>query len=82
MSVLETLSAVKAQLLKARTEILGKIVDLESAIDAAGQPSAEVTAALEELTSVAQSLDDIVPDAPVEDAPVEVEDAPAVEAEA
>lgn len=83
VSVVETLALVKGQLLKAREEIVSKLADLEAAVAAAGEPSADVTAALDELRTVAQSLDDVVPDAVVEDAPVEVEveDAPAVESE-
>lgn len=75
MSVVESLGAIKAQLVKARTEIVGKIADLEAALAASGEPSAEVTAALDEIRGIAQSLDDVVADAPVAapDEPVEDE---------
>lgn len=70
MGLAEDLGAVKEQLTKASTEITGKITALEDALANAGEPSAEVTAAVADLKTVAQSLDDIVADAPVEE-PVE-----------
>lgn len=72
MSLVDTLAAVRDQLVKARVEITGKIADLESALAAAGEPTPEVTAALDDLVKAAAALDDVVPDAPVE-VPVEEE---------
>lgn len=69
MSLADDLAGVKDQLTKASTEITGKIADLEDALANAGEPSAEVTAAVADLKAVAQGLDDIVPDVPAE--PVE-----------
>ena len=66
MSVVESLAAIKDQLVKARSEIVEKIDSLEEAVGEAGQPTPEVVAALEDLRGVAQSLDDVVADAPVE----------------
>ena len=81
MSVVESLAAIKDQLVKARSEIVEKIDSLEEAVGEAGQPTPEVVAALEDLRGVAQSLDDVVADAPVE--PVEpVEPVAVVEDEA
>jgi len=56
-------SSVKDELLKAKTEILDKIQDLENATQDA-ELSPEATAALTDLKSAAQGLDDIVPDVP------------------
>jgi hypothetical protein len=56
-------SSVKDELLKAKTEILDKIQDLENATQDA-ELSPEATAALNDLKSAAQALDDVVPDAP------------------
>lgn len=58
----EAVDAVVAQLVHASDEIKAEIAALE-----AREPSVDLTA----LKTAAQSLDDIVPDAPVEDAPVE-----------
>jgi len=80
MSVVETLQVIKDQLVKSRTEIVSKIADLEAAVAASGEPSAEVTSALDELRGVAQSLDDVVVDAVVAaDVAVEDEASPVVE---
>lgn len=73
MSVVESLGAIKAQLVKARSEIVEKIDSLEEAVGEAGQPTPEVVAALEDLRGVAQSLDDVVADVPVPDVVVEDE---------
>lgn len=73
MSVAESLGVIKDQLVKSRTEIVSKIADLEAAVAASGEPSAEVTSALDELRGIAQSLDDVVADAVVA-ADVVVED--------
>jgi len=56
-------SSVKDELLKAKTEILDKIQDLENATQDA-ELSPEATTALNDLKSAAQGLDDIVPDVP------------------
>ncbi len=61
--IVDTLNTVNTQLVKARVEILGKIADLEARLAEAGNTSAEVTAALAELKSTAQGLDEIVADA-------------------
>jgi hypothetical protein len=54
-------SSVKDELLKAKTEILDKIQDLENATQDA-ELSPEATAALNDIKSAAQALDDIVVD--------------------
>ena len=59
------LTAVKAQLDKAKQEIVDKLAALEAAIVAAGNTTAEVDAALADLKGAAQGLDDLNPDAPV-----------------
>lgn len=58
------LLAVKAQLSKAAGEIVGKISSLEAALAAAGATTPEVDAAVADLKTLAQALDDVVPDAP------------------
>jgi hypothetical protein len=60
------LTALKAQTEKAKSEVLAKIADLESAIAAAGNTTPEVDAALAALKTSVQGVDDIVPDAPAE----------------
>ena len=82
MSVQESIDSVVAQLTKARAEIvqardelLASIADVQEQLDSVEAPEdVDLTA----LTAAAQSLDDIVPDAPevpdeepVEDVPVE-----------
>lgn len=56
----DAVDAIVAQLGKASDEIKAQIAELE-----AREPSVDLTA----LKAAAQSLDDIVPDAPVEDTP-------------
>lgn len=65
LSNVESLAAAVEQLQKAKAEIVSKLVALEDAV-AAGE---DLTGPLSELAAVAQSLDDVVPDAP--EAPVE-----------
>lgn len=60
----EMLRAMKDQFMKAKGEIVGKIEALSDAVDTAGGTTPEVDAAMADLQSVAQQLDDIVPDAP------------------
>jgi len=77
MSTQAQVDAVVDQLVKARSEIVAakdqlvaKIVDLQNQLDA-GVPAFDVD--LSDLKAVAQSLDDIVPDAVVEE-PAEEDD--------
>ncbi len=66
MNQAEELAALKTlttQLGKASDEIQAKLKALQDAIDA-GTVTPEVEAAVAELTTAAQKLDDIVPDAP------------------
>lgn len=72
MSQQDAVDAVVAELGKAKTEIVGKIADLQAQIDA-GVPAEQLD--LSALTAAAQALDDVVPDAP---APV-VDPVPPVE---
>lgn len=60
---IKLLEDLKDQLTKANREIQDKIALLQDAIDNADVPKG-VTDALDNLKVVAQSLDDIVPDAP------------------
>lgn len=67
MSTQATIDAVVAQLSKARGEIvaardelLARIADIQDQLDSAGADEVDLSA----LTAVAQTLDDIVPDAP------------------
>jgi hypothetical protein len=78
MSTQAQVDAVVDQLVKARSEIVAakdqlvaKIVDLQNQLDA-GVPAEQVD--LSGLKAVAQSLDDIVPDAVVEEPTEEDED--------
>lgn len=64
-AVQDTVNQIADQLAKAKTEIVTKIADLEAQIAAGETPD------LEPLKALAQSLDDVVPDAPVEEPPVE-----------
>lgn len=58
------LTALAAQADKAKAEILAKFADLQAAIDAAGNTTPEVDAALAALATSIQATDDLVPDAP------------------
>lgn len=58
------LTGVATQLSKASGEIVAKIGDLEVAIANAGNTTPEVDAAVANLKTIAQALDDIVPDTP------------------
>lgn len=60
----DIVDAVVAQLGKAKGEIIAKLTDLQGQLDAAGV-SEQVD--LSPLVQIAQSLDDIVPDAPAEE---------------
>ena len=81
MALADDLNAVKDQLVKAQSEIVAKISDLESALADAGTVPAAVTEAVDALKGVAQALDDVVPDVvpeppvveepPVEEPPVD-----------
>jgi hypothetical protein len=57
-----TLTALGAQLDKAKTEIVTEIQALKTALDTAEIP-AEAQASLDKLTTLAQALDDLNPDA-------------------
>jgi hypothetical protein len=62
-----SLEAIKAQLLKAKGEIVAKIQALEDSIAINNDNlSDESQKALDDLKTIAQQFDDIVPDAPVE----------------
>ena len=67
LSNADSIAGFVAQLGKAKDEIVGKIASLEAAA-AAGE---DLSAQLADLAVAAQALDDVVPDAPVEDAPAE-----------
>jgi len=58
----KALADIDAKLEKARTEITGKIAELQTALENTDIP-AEAQAALDALSTSAQALDDIVPDA-------------------
>lgn len=62
----DAINAIAAQLTKAKTELIAKLVDAQAQIDAAGVAE---QVDLSELTSVAQALDDIVPDPTDESTP-------------
>lgn len=57
------IEALTAQNDKARAEVLGKIADLQAALDAAGTVDPAVLAAFDSLKASVQADDDIVPDA-------------------
>lgn len=65
----DVVDAVVAQLGKAKGEIVARIADVQSQLDAASVPAESVD--LSALTAAAQSLDDIVPDVPEVTAPAE-----------
>lgn len=78
--VSESLETVVAQLKKAKTEVAAKIEsqtqkisDLETALANANVTDPAVLQAVSDLKAEAQSLDDIVPDEPVEETPAPVE---------
>jgi len=60
--LLQALQDAKAEADKAKAEIVQKIADLETAIGNAGNTTPEVDAALADLKSSIQGVDDIVPD--------------------
>ena len=69
MGLAEELGGVKDQLRKAKIELSTKlanlnatIVNLQGALEATGGVDVNVLAALSEVKSVAQDLDDLVPD--------------------
>jgi len=63
-AVQDAVDAVVAQLDKAKTEVVNEIAALEAQIAAGETP--DLTA----LKAAAQGLDDVVPDAPVDEPPV------------
>lgn len=69
--LLGQLQALKAQNEKAKGEIVGKIDALETALANQGNTTPEVDAALADLKTSIQGTDDIVPDAPAGDQPVQ-----------
>lgn len=64
-AVQDAVDQITAQLAKAQAEIVAKIADLEAQIAAGETPD------LGPLKAAAQALDDVVPDAPVEEPPAE-----------
>lgn len=60
---LAILTDVKAKLSEASTELTAKIAELTAAIAAAGNNTPEVDAALADVTAIATSLADVVPNA-------------------
>jgi hypothetical protein len=87
MALSDDLNLISDQLEKAKSEVTGKIGELEGALASAGEQPQEVADAVAALKQVAQGLDDVVADvpvvapveapAPVEDIPAPVEDIPA-----
>ena len=65
------LTELTAQNDKARAEVLAKIADLQSALDAATTVDPAVLEAFDALKASVQTDDDIVPDAEPEEPPVE-----------
>lgn len=63
-----TLSAIAAQMEKAKAEIVAKIAELQAALSDVPLPN-DAAIALDALSAIAQTLDDIVPDAPPADEP-------------
>lgn len=61
----DAVDQIVTQLSKAKAEIVSKIDDLQAAVDAGEAPD------LAPLKAVVQSLDDVVPDAPVDEPPTE-----------
>ena len=62
MALADDLNAINAQLAKVKDEIVSKVDTLENALRAAGEPDPAVLAAVDNLRSTAQGLDDLVPD--------------------
>lgn len=62
----QALVDLKAQLSKVATEITTKIQSLQDALANAGNTTPEVDAALDEVKSAVQALDDLNPDQPTE----------------
>lgn len=71
MALADELRSVRDQLSKAKDEIVTKISNLETALAASGAQTQEVTDAVADLKAVSQVLDDVVADAPAEEAPAE-----------
>ena len=67
----QQLGQVADQAAKAHEEIVAGINDLKAAVEAAGQVTPEVEAAMQRLTGSVQQLDDLHPDTPVEPNPVD-----------
>lgn len=76
--VAAVLTKVNEQLAKAKGEIVGKIDALNAALNSANVSlPADAQVALDSLTAMSQSLDDIVPDVPVVVEPAPVDTPPA-----
>lgn len=60
----QSLRDIKAQADKAQAEIIAAVAALEAALAAAGTTTPEVDAALADLKTTVQGLDDLNPDAP------------------
>ncbi|HEU4590840.1 MAG TPA: hypothetical protein VFS13_08025 [Steroidobacteraceae bacterium] len=65
-AVADALAGVQNELAKAKTEIVGKISDLETQLANAGKLDGADQAAIDAVKAAAADLDSIVPDAPVE----------------
>lgn len=83
MGIAEDLAGIKDQLRKAKIELSTKladlnatIVNLQGALEATGGVDVNVLAALSEVKTAAQELDDLVPDVPLEAVGVDEDDAP------
>lgn len=83
MGIAEELVGVKDQLRKAKIELSTKladlnatIVNLQGALEATGGVDVNVLAALSEVKTAAQELDDLVPDVPLEAVGVDEDDTP------
>lgn len=63
VSTQDAVNAITEQLTKARVELVNRINDVQAQLDAAGVAE---QIDLTSLTAAAQALDDVVPDAPVE----------------
>lgn len=60
----QQLTALKQQTDKANAEIVAKVQSLEDALNAGGSTTPEVDAALADLKTSIQAVDDLNPDAP------------------